>query len=72
MAPKNKRLSPDTVPHHLLQKYYARGPRYTSYPTAPQFQSEFDCAAVLEEWRKTNLPQGKGLSLYLHVPFCAR
>ncbi len=72
MDPKSKRLSPDTVPSRLLKKYYKSGPRYTSYPTAPQFKSEFDREAVLAEWRKTNLPQGKGLSLYIHIPFCGK
>lgn len=53
----------------LIQKYDQPGPRYTSYPTAPQFRDDFgpaDHAALLERSRAT----GRPLSLYLHVPFC--
>jgi len=66
------RISPATVPAWLLKKYFKSGPRYTSYPTAPQFKSQFDKDQVQEEWRKTNSPKGKGLSLYLHIPFCEK
>lgn len=67
-----KRIGPSSVPQHLLKKYYKSGPRYTSYPTAPQFQSKFDEAAVRSEWQKTNAPGGRGLSIYLHIPFCEK
>src|SRR5262245_9528032 len=43
-------------------------PRYTSYPTAPNFSAAVgsrDYALWLSE-----LPTGTTLSLYLHVPFC--
>ena len=47
-----------------------RVPRYTSYPTAPHFDPELPEA----EWRRwlSAAPAGKGLSLYLHVPFCKK
>jgi oxygen-independent coproporphyrinogen-3 oxidase len=53
----------------LVRKYDRPGPRYTSYPTAPQFSDAFgprDFAHLLERSRERNLP----LSLYLHIPFC--
>jgi len=53
----------------LIQKYDRPGPRYTSYPTAPQFSADFqaeDYRALLERSRANPLP----LSLYVHVPFC--
>ena len=53
----------------LLAKYDLRVPRYTSYPTAPQFRPEID-AATYAGWLKA-LPEGAPVSLYLHVPFCA-
>ena len=43
-------------------------PRYTSYPTAPNFSAAVD-AAVYRSWL-AGLPGGATLSLYLHVPFC--
>ncbi len=47
----------------------ARLPRYTSYPTAPNFHDGVD-VAVYRRWLEAVAPGAK-LSLYLHVPFCA-
>ncbi|SNY91932.1 coproporphyrinogen III oxidase, anaerobic [Cohaesibacter sp. ES.047] len=50
-------------------KYASRAvPRYTSYPTAPHFSSEFG-AETYAEWLKT-VDRSVPISLYLHVPFC--
>jgi len=68
--PTAHRPGPLDIPAELLQKYATSGPRYTSYPTAPQFKAEFDESQLLEAWRGTNLKANRGLSLYLHVPFC--
>lgn len=54
----------------LLAKYDLRVPRYTSYPTAPQFRSSID-ATTYADWLAA-LPDGQTVSLYLHVPFCAQ
>ena len=43
-------------------------PRYTSYPTAPNFSPAVD-ADVYRSWLG-GLPGEASLSLYLHVPFC--
>jgi len=43
-------------------------PRYTSYPTAPNFSPAVD-ANVFGKWLAA-LPADATLSLYLHVPFC--
>ncbi|PAA29720.1 oxygen-independent coproporphyrinogen III oxidase [Pseudomonas fragi] len=54
----------------LIRRYDLAGPRYTSYPTAMQFNSQvspFDLLHALRESRKALRP----LSLYVHVPFCA-
>jgi oxygen-independent coproporphyrinogen-3 oxidase len=54
----------------LAAKYACQGPRYTSYPTAPQFRQDFP----LEQYRnwqgKDGFHKRAPLSLYLHVPFC--
>lgn len=55
----------------LLSRYDRPGPRYTSYPAAPQFVSPFREARLREQARMSN--QGtapRPLSLYLHIPFC--
>jgi oxygen-independent coproporphyrinogen-3 oxidase len=67
-----KRISPSTVPKKLLDKYFKSGPRYTSYPTAPQFKTEFEEDEIKSQWIGTNDPKGKGLSLYIHIPFCKK
>lgn len=45
-------------------------PRYTSYPTAPQF-APLARPAQMVEWIAA-IPPGSDISLYLHVPFCRR
>lgn len=53
----------------LIRKYDLSGPRYTSYPTAPQFTTEFgdgDWQAAMALSNQRNSP----LSLYFHIPFC--
>jgi oxygen-independent coproporphyrinogen-3 oxidase len=55
----------------LIARYDGTGPRYTSYPTAPQFHSGFDEAALRAAARASNdEPIPRPLSLYVHVPFC--
>jgi oxygen-independent coproporphyrinogen-3 oxidase len=46
----------------------ARVPRYTSYPTAPHFNTGVG-GATLAAWLR-DLPAGQPLSLYFHIPFC--
>jgi oxygen-independent coproporphyrinogen-3 oxidase len=53
----------------LLHKYCKAGPRYTSYPTAPYFHESFGPAQWEEELRAAQ-DQGRGISLYAHIPFC--
>jgi len=48
----------------------ARVPRYTSYPTAPHFQAGVN-GAMVDGWLQT-LEPSKPVSLYVHVPFCAK
>ncbi len=67
-----ERMSPSRVPGRLLEKYFKSGPRYTSYPTAPQFREDFDRDRIRRAWMETNTPKGKGLSLYVHIPFCKK
>jgi oxygen-independent coproporphyrinogen-3 oxidase len=54
----------------LVGKYNIPGPRYTSYPTAPQFSADIDRAALLAEIAVDNDDATRPLSLYFHLPFC--
>ncbi len=63
----------DTLPfiRPLVEKYDRPGPRYTSYPTAPQFQAAFaedDYRAAASRSNRAATP--KPLSAYVHIPFC--
>ena len=49
-------------------KYSRPGPRYTSYPTAPEFSDKFGYEDYLRELK--NRDASRPLSLYLHLPFC--
>jgi oxygen-independent coproporphyrinogen-3 oxidase len=53
----------------LLNRYDIAGPRYTSYPTAPQFRDHFNEANLLNAINRSNQTR-KPLSLYFHIPFC--
>ncbi|MDJ0709294.1 MAG: oxygen-independent coproporphyrinogen III oxidase [Woeseiaceae bacterium] len=53
----------------LIVRYGGRGPRYTSYPTALQFNDSLtpdDYRAKANESNNSDVP----LSLYVHIPFC--
>jgi len=54
-----------------FKKYDKPGPRYTSYPTAPQFSESFTHEDYLDEIVKTNYGEDTpDLSLYFHLPYC--
>ncbi|MGH3628508.1 MAG: hypothetical protein ACRDRL_13865, partial [Sciscionella sp.] len=55
----------------LIRRYDVNGPRYTSYPTATQFENDFDLMKYVEAVRRSNDdPIPVPISLYLHIPFC--
>lgn len=49
-------------------KYSKPGPRYTSYPTAPEFSESFTQEDLKEYYK--NQSDDRALSLYIHMPFC--
>ena len=53
----------------LIARYDGRGPRYTSYPTAPQFTSDFTANDYRDFAHRSNAANTP-LSLYVHIPFC--
>ncbi|QCY12803.1 oxygen-independent coproporphyrinogen III oxidase [Pseudomonas sp. MPC6] len=55
----------------LVEKYDRPGPRYTSYPTAPQFHQAFAVDDYQTAARASNqVAVPKPLSVYIHIPFC--
>jgi len=61
------------VPLELLHRYNVQGPRYTSYPTAPMWQTELTAARYAEILRASAAPaEPAPLSLYVHLPFCEK
>lgn len=57
-------ISPETFARYAAM----RVPRYTSYPTAPNFSPEVDEREYRS--RLNALPGEENVSIYLHVPFC--
>jgi oxygen-independent coproporphyrinogen-3 oxidase len=53
----------------MARKYATSGPRYTSYPTAPQFSDDFDVQRYLN-WQVFKERHADPLSIYVHLPFC--
>lgn len=58
---------------NLIKKYNVAGPRYTSYPTVPYWDTT---APTIDQWtesvkrsfNETNTTDG--ISIYIHLPFC--
>ena len=53
----------------LLDKYNVQGPRYTSYPTAPEWTDAIGPADFEAACERANAA-GRPISLYVHLPFC--
>ncbi len=55
----------------LLRRYDRPGPRYTSYPTAPNFHSGFGSPEYTRVATHSNVGVfSRQLSLYAHIPYC--
>jgi len=53
----------------VLRRHDRAGPRYTSYPAAPQFHEAFGPPELVRALQHSNAGK-RSLSLYVHVPFC--
>jgi len=53
----------------LIVRYGGRGPRYTSYPTALQFNDDLTADVYRAKAKESN-DSDVPLSLYVHIPFC--
>jgi oxygen-independent coproporphyrinogen-3 oxidase len=65
------RLRGETLPvtTELLDRYNVQGPRYTSYPTAPEWTEDVGPAEYRAAAERANA-SGAPVSLYVHLPFC--
>jgi oxygen-independent coproporphyrinogen-3 oxidase len=53
----------------LIRKYDRPGPRYTSYPTAPEWSDAFKAEQYAQHLARADGERGP-LSIYVHLPFC--
>ena len=54
----------------ILQKYDQPVPRYTSYPPANYFSTDYTGGQFLEAVGESNHWEPEAVSLYFHIPFC--
>ena len=59
------------VTAELMRRYDRQGPRYTSYPTAVEFQEGLDSDTYAGLLAAADDYPSAPLSLYVHLPFCA-
>lgn len=68
-----KKYSLGMSQQELIQKYTKTGPRYTSYPTVPNWNSNAFNDLVWES-KLADLTdiqlQNEGISIYIHLPYC--
>lgn len=60
----------DFLPAPLLKKYDIPVPRYTSYPTAPHFKSDYGYEEKEHDLKLAAATEGP-VSVYIHLPFCS-
>ena len=75
MAEFDIRIQGETlnVSQEILDRYNVPGPRYTSYPTAPEWTDSFGPPDYEQALKKSNEERpARPLSLYTHLPFCDR
>lgn len=56
----------------LINKYNRPTPRYTSYPPANHFTTDFASERYLHAVEQSNEGAVRNLSFYIHIPFCPR
>ncbi|MFH1022051.1 MAG: oxygen-independent coproporphyrinogen III oxidase [Planctomycetota bacterium] len=60
-----------SLPPAFLDRYNRPGPRYTSYPTVPEWRDTVTGREVFDRLREDAAARPRDpLSLYLHIPFC--
>src|SRR5690348_12495083 len=60
-----------TPSEELMRRYDVAGPRYTSYPTVPEWKQDFGTERYAERLDvAASAGADEPLSLYVHLPFC--
>lgn len=60
------------VPIDLINKYNIPVPRYTSYPPANFFSTEFTSDDYVQWIKLSNNEITQNISIYIHIPFCPK
>ncbi len=60
------------IPENLIDKYNVPVPRYTSYPPANFFSTEFTEADYINAVVLSNEDEPQNISIYIHIPFCSQ
>lgn len=63
---------PVTLPLDVLDRYNVHGPRYTSYPTAPEWRDDFTSDDLRRAFAEADADLSRPVSLYFHIPFCEK
>jgi len=63
-------LKPGEISPELIAKLDRSGPRYTSYPTAPEWTESFGPTEYAQALQRAD-EQTDPLAIYVHIPFCA-
>lgn len=60
------------IPNELIRKYNVPGPRYTSYPTVPNWSESSMGQSAWKETVQHSFAENasEGISLYIHLPYC--
>jgi oxygen-independent coproporphyrinogen-3 oxidase len=58
------------ITSEFLDKHNVSGPRYTSYPPANFFHTQFTVENYIEQLKASNTQKPENISIYIHIPFC--
>ena len=67
---KNQGIPWGAITKDLLTRYSAPVPRYTSYPTAPEWKTNFQAADYEQLLKEADQQKSESFSIYIHIPFC--
>lgn len=68
----DKRIPWEELSRELLEKYGGQAPRYTSYPTAPEWSDDFGPAEYARALAEADRHASEPLSVYVHIPYCKK
>jgi len=60
------------ISKQLIEKYNTPVPRYTSYPPANFFTTDFGPDDYIRILERSNEEEPRNISIYIHIPFCPK